>query len=288
MNERKIKYIEFSNQKETPSFGIFDGNELTETPDLYIPTLRDFHVIFWLKKGNVKFFVDFEEYKFREGTVQLLSKNQVHYFEKFNKNEIKLQSIAFTPEFIYRNDSDLHHLFSFNVSSHIDGVKSIELNDKDKTYLEMLSSNMNNVKQYGNPSIRFEAFYHHLSLFLLHIQSKDSTNEKIELSDNMKLIQKFNSLLEEDFRTKFRVDYYAEQLRLPSKRFSRLINKHFNMSPKALIDERRILEIKRRLKATSDPVKHIGYDMGFDEVTNLVKYFKKHVGVTPLFFRESS
>ena len=44
--------------------------------------------------------------------------------------------------------------------------------------------------------------------------------------------------------------------------------------------------MKRLLRGTTIPSKNIAYDMGFDEPTNMVKYFKKHVDMTPNAFRE--
>jgi transcriptional regulator GlxA family with amidase domain len=45
--------------------------------------------------------------------------------------------------------------------------------------------------------------------------------------------------------------------------------------------------MKRMLKGTDMPVKEIAYDMGFDEPTNMVKFFKKHTSLTPQGFRLS-
>lgn len=70
------------------------------------------------------------------------------------------------------------------------------------------------------------------------------------------------------------------------KALSKLAKERYNLSPKAVIDERRVLEMKRLLKGTTIPSKNIAYDMWFDEPTNMVKYFKKHAGMTPNAFRE--
>lgn len=286
MFKDNVKYVEFPEKDVNPSFGIFSGEELLCTEDLYIPTLRDFHVIFWLKKGTLEFSVDFQKHTFNENSIFLLSKNQVHFFEKFDKENVDLRSIAFTPEFIYRNDSDLHHLCSFDLFSHLNGFDAINLNDEDSIYLDFIYKKMEELNGQYNSSLRYEAFYHYLSLFLLHIQSKLSV-DKFEISESIKNIQKFNSLLEEYFRTEYKVDFYSDAMKMNPKTLSRLVKQHFNLPPKTIIDERRVLEIKRRLKGSTDSVKTISYDMGFDEVTNMVKYFKKKTGFTPQSFREN-
>ena len=49
-----------------------------------------------------------------------------------------------------------------------------------------------------------------------------------------------------------------------------------------------MLEAKRILAHTTESVKEIGYDLGFDEPTNFIKYFKKHSKFTPTEFREQN
>jgi len=56
-------------------------------------------------------------------------------------------------------------------------------------------------------------------------------------------------------------------------------------SPKEIIDERVILEAKRLLAHTANSIKEVGFELGFDEPTNFIKFFKKHVEKTPIEFR---
>lgn len=61
---------------------------------------------------------------------------------------------------------------------------------------------------------------------------------------------------------------------------------HSNRRDEALINERRLLEIKRLLRGTSKSSKAIAYDLNFDEPTNMFKFFRKHVGMSPNEFRD--
>ena len=130
---------------------------------------------------------------------------------------------------------------------------------------------------HWTPIARQNAFYHWLSLFLIHIEQIQTTpdGDKEEVvSVQSKLLLSFNQLLESNFRKEYKVEYYIEQLGVSVKSFSKLTKNSYKLSPKAVIDERRILEIKRQLKGTTSTIKSISYDMGFDEPTNMVKYFK--------------
>ena len=94
-------------------YAIVTSSELLKKGDIYSPSLRDFHVIFWFKKGKGKYYIDFVEYDIKPNTIILLSKDQVNYFGVLDIETCEIQSIVFSPEFIYRNDHDLKHLFQY-------------------------------------------------------------------------------------------------------------------------------------------------------------------------------
>ena len=56
---------------------------------------------------------------------------------------------------------------------------------------------------------------------------------------------------------------------------------------KEYIDSALILEIKRMLINMNLNISEIAFELGFDEVTNFSKYFKRRVGQTPNDFRKS-
>ena len=63
-------------------------------------------------------------------------------------------------------------------------------------------------------------------------------------------------------------------------------SKVLGKSPKELIDDRILLEAKRLLVHGNKSIKEIGFELGFEEPTNFIKYFRKHIGKTPMEFRE--
>jgi AraC family transcriptional regulator, transcriptional activator of pobA len=54
-----------------------------------------------------------------------------------------------------------------------------------------------------------------------------------------------------------------------------------------LIDEQIILEAKRYLLATPNQVKDIAWDLGYEDVSYFIRFFKKHTGLTPDAFRKN-
>jgi len=270
-------------------FGIFSSEELLSNADIYTPSLREFHVIFWFKRGHGTYYIDFQEYPVKPNTLVLVPRDQVNYFAPLDKKSTEIQALAFTPEFLYRNDDDIRHLFHFTVADHLEGIQILELRKDEADYLEMLSRNMAMVYEHWEGKTREHAFYHWLSLFLIFSnQLQSSTREQCHMDENARNLIRFNEELEEHFRKEFKVEFYLEKLGIAVKALSRLTQEHYKLSPKSVIDQRRMLELRRLLKATSLPIKEIAYKMGFDEPTNMVKYFRKHSGTTPTAFRECS
>ncbi len=120
------------------------------------------------------------------------------------------------------------------------------------------------------------------------MQEAQKTNHHFVVDDKARSILAFRELVEENFKQAVKVDFYTHKLNMPLKALSKLTKDHYKMSPKAVIDERRILEIKRQLRGTSKSGKTIAYELSFDEPTNMFKYFKKHVGFTPSEFRSQT
>jgi len=99
--------------------------------------------------------------------------------------------------------------------------------------------------------------------------------------------RRFRALLESDFTRQHSVQYYANALGMRDKTLSRACLAAAGASAKALIHQRLALEAKRLLAHTSAAVQVIAQDLGFDESTNFVKFFRKETGMTPLAFRKS-
>jgi AraC-like DNA-binding protein len=83
------------------------------------------------------------------------------------------------------------------------------------------------------------------------------------------------------------VSGYALEMNVSEKRLTNATTKTIGKSPKTIIDERVMLEAKRLLIHTNLSMKEIGYDLGFEDPTYFIKYFRKHTNKTPIEFRES-
>lgn len=98
----------------------------------------------------------------------------------------------------------------------------------------------------------------------------------------------FRALLEQRFRTDRSVASYARLLGYSSRTLTRACIDATGRPAKTLIDERVALEARRLLVHGTDGVAEIARSLGFDEATNFVKFFRRHVHSSPRAFRRTA
>jgi len=91
--------------------------------------------------------------------------------------------------------------------------------------------------------------------------------------------------LESDTSARHQALWYADRLGCSAKTLQPAVQQARGKSLKQLIDQRIALEAQRRLVHTVEPIKRVADGLGFDDVSNFVKFFRRAVGSTPLDFR---
>jgi AraC-like DNA-binding protein len=97
--------------------------------------------------------------------------------------------------------------------------------------------------------------------------------------------RRYRTLVEREFTRWHRVALYAKELGCSEKSLSRAARDVADRSPKTILTDRIVLEAKRLLAHSLLPVANIGYEIGFSEPTNFVKFFRRETRLTPGAFR---
>ena len=100
------------------------------------------------------------------------------------------------------------------------------------------------------------------------------------------LFNHFMMLLERDYKISRDVNYYAEQMNISSKYLTNIVNQVTGHTPKTIIDQYVILQLKMHLKRTTQSIKEMAWEFHFADVSFFCRYFKKHTGLTPQQIRE--
>ncbi|MEO7991046.1 MAG: helix-turn-helix transcriptional regulator [Chryseolinea sp.] len=246
----------------------------------------DFYHIIWIEKGSPTHLVDFNPVSVPKNSILFINRSQVHLFDSSEKYDGKL--ILFTNRFFCKNKEDVDFLSStilFNdllerTPLRLDGIKSSLI-----SLLELME------KEVGNTShpIQRDILQNYLHNFLLLCDKEKRKQgfKEIPKGADRDYTILFTSLVNEHFTKVRSVHKYAEMMHVPEKRLSRATAHLLGKSPKEIISERVLLETKRLLVHTNKSIKEIGFDLGFNEPTNFIKYFRQQTSQTPSDFRET-
>lgn len=101
------------------------------------------------------------------------------------------------------------------------------------------------------------------------------------------LFNLFMMLLEKDYKLSRNVNYYANLMHITSKYLTSIVRQVTGHTPKNIIDQYVILQIKMQLKRSSLSIKQVAYTYDFTDVSFFCRYFKKRTGLTPQQVREA-
>ena len=101
-----------------------------------------------------------------------------------------------------------------------------------------------------------------------------------------KLFNHFMMLVERDYRLSRDVSYYAHLMNITPKYLTLIVRQVTNHTPKAIIDQYVVLQIKTQLQHTTQSIKEIAWKYHFSDTSFFCRYYKKHTGMTPRQDRE--
>lgn len=102
------------------------------------------------------------------------------------------------------------------------------------------------------------------------------------------LFNHFMMLVEREYKTSRDVNYYAQKMNITSKYLTNIVKQVTPHTPKIIIDEYVILQLKMQLHLSKQSIKEIAWEYHFSDVSFFCRYFKSHTGKTPQQFRKES
>ncbi|SUA89924.1 Arabinose operon regulatory protein [Pandoraea pulmonicola] len=102
------------------------------------------------------------------------------------------------------------------------------------------------------------------------------------------LFARFRALVETHYTEAWSIPAYAERLHVTESKLNRLCRRIAGKSAFDLVQDRLMLEARRKLIYIPAPVSHVAYELGFQDPAYFCRVFKRHVGVTPSAFRRTA
>ncbi len=249
------------------------------------PHRMGFSMMVYIERGHGRHFVDFNRWPFDSGDLIMVSKNQLNAFDLGNRPKGK--AILFTEQLIDKLQANMSMpVFSPDYLQH-DYAPVLSLPPALAQSCERLLDEIARETRGNDPNSLITMFL--FSALFLMVERERNTTVKQRLSNSDKIrFARFIHLLELKFTETRNAADYADQLNMTYKGLNNLCKRATGQTVKQLIDAYTTLEAKRRLVVEGTRVQELAYELGFDEVTNFTKYFKKHTNLSPSHFQKKA
>ncbi len=254
-------------------------------PHLITPHRTDFYHVFMFDDCTPTHLVDFNPIKIKPFTLLFIDKDRVHQFDQLLNYEGRV--LIFTDDFFIANERDTTFLRSSILFNDLTDKPNFQL--PKEVFARFVSISNSIDEELEMPESEYDILKNHLHNLLLLAEREKRKQGYTEMRKGADLDYTllFRDQLEKQFRSVKNVSVYAAVLNVSERRLGNATTKVLGKAPKELIDERVLLEAKRLLVHGNQSIKEIGFELGFGEPTNFIKYFRKHTAKTPVEFRES-
>lgn len=120
-----------------------------------------------------------------------------------------------------------------------------------------------------------------LIISITRLAKSQYLDKNIELHSTYSLIRQFNLLVEIHFTKHHKVNFYAELLNKSPKTISNVFLNYSDKRPLQTIHERIVLEANRLLRYSNKSVKEVALNLGFEDVSQFSRMYKKQTGQSP-------
>lgn len=252
------------------------------------PHIHSFYQIIWFTKGKGKHFVDFNEFEASNNKMFFISKNQIHYFDNYSSYEGVI--IHFNESFLIDNENDIDIFLKYNIFNDFESEPVFTIPSVAIENFTLLVSNLKNEILTPDNFAHKDFLKHLLKLFLISIQRlgkrNNYKNSSFNNQNNITLL-KFKQALEINFKNVHSVKEYASILNISSKTLTNHTTEIALKTPLELINDRIILEAKRLLSHSSLNINEIGFQLGYEDPSYFVKFFKRQTKKSPSDFRKA-
>ena len=154
-------------------------------------------------------------------------------------------------------------------------------------YIELLRSKIKNRTHFFQKEVMQNAFVGFLLEIANIFMGKKDGLLMPALSRKEELFEQFLQLLFEHCKEQHVVTFYAEKLFITPQYLSLILKELTGKSANKWIDDALIVEAKILLKAPQATVQQVADMLHFSDQSTFGKFFKKHMGISPMEYRKS-
>ncbi len=264
-------------------FKIRKVEDMLDREDLFHELHRhDFFFIIALQKGEGIHEIDFKAYNVFDYSIFFMRPGQVHQLQ-LNSNSTGF-IVEFSREF-YRPENKLS-IQRLRKASNKDYCK-LETDRFEKLHTILTSI----FREYtGKEEGYLDAIIANLEIFFIEFIRQSPNPKGSVVSANpytQDRFEEFLGLLDSNIASLKQVSQYTDLMNLSPYQLNEITKASVGKTASELINEHIVLEAKRYLLATANQIKEIAGQLGYEDVSYFIRFFKKQSGFSPESFRHN-
>lgn len=233
---------------------------------------HDYYELVWFtnvdKEDTIQ--IDFGDYPVEADCFYFISARQLHRIDRTGKQGIV---IALTPEFFNSIvEVNVYPRSTFAINSIINQRKC----DLCRSMVHLITTEYAHGCRYSLMEAYFKALFIHMGPILSSNPTVGCKRKAADLLD----------LIEDNYVQHRDVSFYAAQMSLSDKAVNDISKKVLGRTIKDVIQDRLVLEIKRKIASGDTSFKEISFQLGFNEPSYFTRFFKQKTGYTPEKYRD--
>jgi AraC-like DNA-binding protein len=251
------------------------------------PHRHNYHEIFYFVQGGGTHDIDFRSFAIEDDSVHFVNPGQVHQVKRAAGSHGYI--ILFTTEFVALNRPGHDPGRDTWFLSHNPPQPTLRLTSEDRRHL-LDTIGLIKEEFSGAGAYREEILRAYLDIFLLRARRTFELfgGAEPDAGSAHDLIMRLRSLVERHFTTTHAPKDYAEMLCVSQNHLNSAVKKAMGKTIGDLVHERLVLEAQRLLYHTELSVKEIAFQLNYDDPSYFTRFFRRHAGVAPHEFRETS
>lgn len=248
------------------------------------PHVHTFYEILWFKEGEGTYTIDFQEYNVTPNTIFFISPGQVHHFDE-NRN-YKGVVVKLCADFM-REDGYNNLFLKYDIFNSYPTVP-YRIDEQTAIFLDEVVQGFENERVLVNEFGYMDILVSLVKMFLIKVYrhgTHEGEPQLNELRPCHRLFIRFRQLVEKEFCHVHTVKDYADRLNVAVRTLNKCVNDCTGMAPLSYINNRIMIEAMRQVRYTSQMVKEIAFNLGFEDPSYFVKFFKRETGLLPTDFR---
>lgn len=248
------------------------------------PQVITYGAILICRKGKATVNINYKEWHLHEGAVITVFPNDVVELK------VKSEASLFDVEMLKYNASLLREASLQLEQTVYSSLREDRCRQDTPVVTNIIDSMFALLKVYFNQSectcisqlvlLQLKAFFVGFHEYLQR-NPQNRPDDEVKSYRVRELFNRFMMLMERDYKLSRDVNYYADLMHITSKYLTNIVRQVAGRTPKTIIDQYVILQLKMQLQWSTQSIKEIAWEYHFTDASFFCRYFKKHTGLTP-------